>query len=173
MLKRIAVLVSLLSLLVGNTLAADLIPSDIERFMTTYEQLMPYLDDDEEDEGEMDDEENFLDLAVFKDDILKSLVGKPEALSIIQRNGYASTEAFAGQMALIIRAYIAHTAQINLNEFEDSLQSMSPEEQESLAAMPFAQSLQATRESLAAVPGAHIESILPYLDRLHRMLEPN
>ncbi|BCU05714.1 hypothetical protein [Allochromatium tepidum] len=94
-------------------------------------------------------------------------------MSIIQRNGYASTEAFAEQMALIIRAYIAHTARINLDEFEDSLQSMSPEEQESLAAVPFAQSLQATRKSLAAVPGAHIESILPYLDRLHRMLEPN
>lgn len=177
MLKWTTILVCLLSWLAGNALAADLTAPDIERFMTTYTQLTPYLDDLEEDEDDesdvADNEDDFLDLASLQEEILKSLAGETEALSIIEQNGYASPDVFAEQAAYITRAYIAHTALINLDEFEASLQNMTPEERENLAAMPFAQSLQETRQQLSNVPDAHIESIRPYLDRLHEVFDPS
>lgn len=171
--KRIAALVGVFFLLVGSALAMSISSSDVERFITTYEQLMPYVDDHDLDDDDYDDDDDlkFLDVEAMEREFIELLAGNREAETIIRRNGYASVSAFARPSAHIMRAYIAHAVRINIDEFEVSLQEMPADQREAMMAMPFVQAFQESREHFADVPEAHIRAILPYLDQLDALFE--
>ncbi|EHQ52754.1 hypothetical protein ECTPHS_08688 [Ectothiorhodospira sp. PHS-1] len=172
MLKRIAVIASVFFLLAGQALAMNITSSDMERFISTFEQLMPYIEDHEFDEDDDDDDDlNFLEISTLKGQFMEALADNREAERIIRNNGYGSVAAFAEQSAYITRAYIAHTGMISIDEFQAALQDMPAEEREALMAMPFFQTFHDTRARFSAVPEAQIRAILPYLDQLNALFE--
>ncbi|MCG5499237.1 hypothetical protein [Ectothiorhodospira lacustris] len=172
MLKRIAIIASVFFLLAGQALAMNITSSDMERFISTFEQLIPHIDDHEFDDDDDDDDDlNFLDIDTMKSEFMEILADNREAENIIRRNGYASVSTFAEQSAYITRAYIAHIGMISIDEFQTALQDMPAEERKALMAMPFFQTFHDTRARFAAVPAAQIRAILPYLDQLNALFE--
>ncbi|MBK1671906.1 hypothetical protein CKO35_01065 [Ectothiorhodospira shaposhnikovii] len=172
MLKRIAVIVSVLFLLAGQALAMNITSSDMERFINTFEQLKPHVEDHEFDDDDDDDDDlNFLEIDTLKDQFMEALADNREAERIIRDNGYGSVAAFAEKSAYILRAYIAHTGMTGLDEFQTALQDMPAEEREMLMAMPFFQTIQDTRARFAAVPAAQVRAILPYMDQLNALFD--
>ncbi|SEP76886.1 hypothetical protein SAMN05421693_105106 [Ectothiorhodospira magna] len=166
MLRSIAVLASLFFLLTGQVLAMNLTASDIERFMATYQQILPHIDEEDFEDDDEDDELKFLDIQAMQGEFMAVLAGNQEAERIIRSNGYPTVATFATQSAHILRAYIAHTSMVALDEFQAALQDMPAEEREALMAMPFFQSLQNTRAQMAEVPSAEIRAVLPYMEQL-------
>lgn len=173
MLKQLTTMAGVFFLLVTPVLAMNLTSSDIERFIGTYEQLMPHIDDFDFDDDDDDDDDDlaFLDAKAMEREFMEVLSGNREAEAIIRRNGYASVSAFAQQSAHIMRAYIAHTVMNSIDEFQASLREMPADEREAMMAMPFFQSFPETREQFADVPPAQIRAILPYRDQLDALFD--
>ena len=174
MLKQLTAMAGVFFLLVTPVLAMNLTSSDIERFISTYQQLMPHIDDfdfDDDDDDDDDDDLAFLDVQAMEREFMEVLSGNREAEAIIRRNGYASVSAFAQQSAQIMRAYIAHAFAMEMAEFESSLREMPADEREAMMTMPFFQSFQETREQLADVPAAHLRAILPYKEQLDALFD--
>jgi len=168
-LKQLTTMAGVFFLLVTPVLAMNLTSSDIERFIGTYEQLMPHIDDFDFDDD--DDDLAFLDAKAMEREFMEVLSGNREAEAIIRRNGYASVSAFAQQSAHIMRAYIAHTVMNSIDAFQASLREMPADEREAMMAMPFFQSFPETREQFADVPPAQIRAILPYRDQLDALFD--
>ena len=171
----IAIASVLLLLFASPVLAINLASSDIERFIATFTQLMPHIDefdiDNDDDDDDDDDDLKFLDVHAMEREFMEVLSGNREAETIIRQGGYTSVSAFAQQSAQIMRAYMAHTFMMNIEEVESSLGEMPAGEREALMAMPVFQSLQKAREQFADVPAAQIRAILPYREQLDALFE--
>ena len=125
MLKQLTAIVGAFFLLLTPVLAVNLTSSDIERFIVTHEQLIPYMDEFDLDDDDDDDEDlAILDVSALEQGFMEVLSGNREAESIIRRNGYGSVSAFAQQAALIVRAYIAQSFRMSMEEFKAALQEM-------------------------------------------------
>jgi len=173
-LKQLTAIASVFFLFASPILAMNLTSADIARFIGTFEQLMPHIDDfdfDDDDDDDDDDDLKFLDINAMEQEFMEVLAGNREAETIIRRNGYASVSAFAQQSAHIMRAYIAHTVMNSIDEFQASLREMPADEREAMMAMPFFQSFPETREQFADVPAAQIRAILPYRDQLDALFD--
>lgn len=168
MLKKFALIVLMLMMIPGNAHAADLTASDIERFIQTYKDMLPHLDDLDDDFYDNDDGNSF-NIQTLRKGFLDAVSKQKNLQSIIKKHGYSSNEKFAEESAYIMRAYISVSAMEGFREFEKSISEMSPDEQQIFKDMPFYQSFMETKAMISDIPPAHTKAIEPYVQTLNVM----
>ncbi|WP_045212150.1 hypothetical protein [Desulfonatronovibrio magnus] len=169
MVKKIFLFALFLFLSLSSANAADFSSADVEKFIKTYEEMMPYFD--ELDDMDVFEDDFGFDLASIQQGFMDAFAHNDSLKNIINKHGYSSVEQFSENSAQIIRAYIGYSAQDGFKEFEESISQMSPAEQQAFENSPFYQAIMSTKEAIADIPEDNIAAIEPYIPQLDNLFE--
>ncbi|HDQ40001.1 MAG TPA: hypothetical protein ENN39_03100 [Desulfonatronum sp.] len=167
MVKRIVILMFVVLFASGSAQAMNLSSSDLEKFIKTYHELIPFFDEYDDD----GDDDDCFDVNVLKERFQESVAGRGEMQGIIRNNTYSSVEEFSEKAAHILRAYAAYGGMEQFNEFEKALATMSPSQQQQFKNSPAYQMLAEAKKQLASVPESHIQAVVPFISQLDELFE--
>ena len=173
--KRISVLSLAVLFSLWTSLALALSPNEVERYITSVEQIIPLVDEEDYDDDEFDEmaPADFLNVDVLARQHLTEVTGRPALERVIRDNRFASSEAWANVGARVQRAFFALAIGA---EFEASLEEIralrseaGPEEQAGWEQVE--QQIITARDAVAAVPKSDLDAVRPYLERLQALFE--